>query len=166
MGVYSKNRAKDPPRQALRLALSPKGACDGLRDFVRGFRGRALFRIIKSRINFRISYLRQINLALKKSKFRQHFLFAISYFSRPPRRLNPWRPSPPFRGRAVGYGTAVGDFYFKNPPRQALRLALSPKGACVIPLRRFIQGACGWFRKIFGTQSTIKSRSDFLSPSA
>ena len=66
------------PLAILRMALSPKGACDGLRDFARGFGG-------------------------------------VRWFA-----------------------TGVAD------PLAILRMALSPfQGACIIPLRRFIKGACG-----------------------
>ena len=47
----------------------------------------------------------------------------------PPRRLNPWRPSPPFRGRAVGLWEFIQGFEGRTP-LAILRMALSPKGAC------------------------------------
>ena len=80
---------------------------------------------------------------------------------RPPRRLNPWRPSPPFRGRAMCYGSLFRDLSEEPPspgsspgplPQGGVRyfatevadplaskLALSPfQGACNV-LREFIR---------------------------
>ena len=115
------------------MARYSNGACDALGDCVQNL-GRALFRIIKLRINFRICYLRRIKLALEKINFVNisYLLFPISF--RPPRRLNPWRPSP----LSGGVRTA-GEVYSEDEgrtPLAILRMALSPfQGACVNSLR-------------------------------
>ena len=101
------------------------------------FGGRALFRIIKLRINFRICYLRRIKLALEKINFVNisYLLFPISF--RPPRRLSPWRPSPPFRGRAVGYGSLFRDLS-EEPPSPFYEWP-SPTRGRAVPFSKFIE---------------------------
>ena len=115
------------------MALSPKGACVIAHN--------------KITDKFRIYYLRRIKFVTKKVNFVNisYLLFPISF--RPPRHLSPWRPSPPFRGRAMCYEASLGDsrgrallrYAGSRPPRQH-SLALSPfQGACD-GLREFIQG--------------------------
>ena len=133
-GVYSMIRTKNPPRQALRLALSPKGACDmfatGLHS---GIWGRALFRIIKSRITFRISYLRRIKFVTKKINFVNisYLLFPIFFPTpSPPQSLAALSP---FQGACESFSKFILGFEGRTPPRHSANGPL-PQGGVRIKL--------------------------------
>ena len=131
-----------PPRgRAVRYeaVFGDLGACvNSLRWFIKG---RAIFRIIKFRINFRICYLRWIKFQLKKVNFVNisYLLFSISFSTpSPPQSLAALSP---FQG-ACGWTTGVySKIRKKNPPRHSANGTL-PQGG----VRKFAtlvyQGAC------------------------
>ena len=112
-------------------------------------------------------FLRRIKFASTKVNFVNisYFLFTISF--RPPRRLNPWRPSPPFRGRADGYGSLFKDSK-EEPPSPFCEWPSPPRGRAMgygASLEDL--GACSWLREFipkFGRRTPLARLFAWPSP--